>query len=187
MGRRMGGSKATVELCGRPLIAYPLAALTATLKNVAIIAKPDTELPDLPGVTVWIEPNTPSHPLVGIVQALALADDRSVLACAADMPFVTPGLLERIVTADPRGAPAVVYSCDGRLQPFPGLYLPRAATPLGAAVLAGDARLSDEVAALSPRVLEHDEPHAFFNVNAPEDLLQAAALFDRRSYPNVKT
>ena len=91
VGRRIGGSKAIVKLRGRPLIMYPLQALTLALGEVAVLAKPDTELPSLSGVTIWIEPATPQHPLVGISHALALAGDRPVLVCAADLPLVSRG------------------------------------------------------------------------------------------------
>ena len=182
----MGGSKAVVELSGRPLITYPLNALTACLTEVAIVAKADTELPELPGVTVWIEPDEPRHPLSGIVEALGLAGGRPVLACASDMPFVTPSLVVRIAEADPRGAPAVVPVCDGRMQPLPGLYMPAAAAPLAAAVRRPGARLTDEVAAIRPLLLEADVPEAFFNVNSPDDLLQASAMLGRRSFGFVQ-
>jgi molybdopterin-guanine dinucleotide biosynthesis protein A len=189
-GRRIGGSKATVELCGRPLIQYPLMALSGVLDEVAIVAKADTELPGMPGVTVWIEPPEPRHPLIGIVEALGLADGRSVLVCAGDMPFLSPALLRTLAAADPQGTPAVLAVCEGRLQPFPGLYLPRAAAPLRAAALSGDAKLTDAVAALGPRLLDVQERETFFNVNLPEDILHAAAILDRRevrAYPNVKS
>ena len=63
-GRRIGGSKAIVKLQGRPLITYPLAVLQAVFDDVAIVAKADTELPSLPGITVWVEPSAPQHPIV---------------------------------------------------------------------------------------------------------------------------
>jgi molybdopterin-guanine dinucleotide biosynthesis protein A len=176
----MGGSKAAVNLCGRPLVSYPLDALSSCVTEIAIIAKADTELPSLSGVMVWIEPDEPRHPLTGIVEALGLAGGRPVLACAVDMPFVTPSLLARIIDTDPHGADAVVSVCDGRLQPLPGLFMPSAAARLATAVKRGDGRLSDEIAALSPVLIAADVPDAFFNVNAPDDLLQAAAMLDRR-------
>src|SRR5207302_6989084 len=85
-GRRIGGSKAIVKLRGRAMIEYPLEALASVLGEVAVIAKPDTELPSLSGITVWIEPALPRHPAVGITHALALASGRSVLVCACDLP-----------------------------------------------------------------------------------------------------
>jgi molybdopterin-guanine dinucleotide biosynthesis protein A len=65
--------------------------------------------------------------------------------------------------------------------------MPSATETLAAAARREGSRLTDELRALRPRVLEIDEPEAFFNVNAPEDLLHAAAILDRRSYPNVKS
>ena len=176
----MGGSKATVELCGRPLISYPLQSLREVLGEVAIVAKPDTELPSLPGVTVWIEPPLPSHPLVGVVQALALAERRPVLVCAGDLPFVPPELVARLATTDPGPAPAVVVACGGDVQPLLGCYQQRALALLGPAARSAELPVRAAVAAIGPRLLQIDDSEVLFNVNAPEDLLQAAAILDRR-------
>lgn len=179
-GRRLGGAKATVLLRGRPLISYPLESLSAALSEVVVLAKADTELPSLPGTTVWIESQRMHHPAVGIVQALALAGGRSVLVCAADLPFVTPELVRELASGNPEDVPAVVASSRGAMQPLLGCYHPRAARLLQA----GDERpLREQVAELTPRVVEVDDPRELFNVNAPEDLLQATAVLDRRWTP----
>jgi molybdopterin-guanine dinucleotide biosynthesis protein A len=178
LGRRIGGAKATVELAGRPLISYPLEALAAALQEVAIIAKADTELPSLAGVTVWIEPQTPRHPLVGIVQALALAGGRPVVVCAADLPFVTPALVARLIDEGLRGAPAVIAAHGGETQPLLGYYQPGAADALSAA--RPGVPLRETVAAIGARLLEVGDPELLFNVNTPDDLLVAAAMLDRR-------
>jgi molybdopterin-guanine dinucleotide biosynthesis protein A len=173
----MGGAKATVLLRGRPLISYPLAALSGALGEVVVLAKADTELPSLPGTTVWIESHQMHHPAIGIVQALALAGGRSVLVCAADLPFVTPELVRELASGDPEPEPAVVASARGEMQPLLGCYQPRSAQLLRP----GDERpLREQVAELSPRIVEAEDPRELFNVNAPEDLLQAAAMLDRR-------
>jgi molybdopterin-guanine dinucleotide biosynthesis protein A len=177
-GRRIGGSKATVKLRGRPMIEYPLAAVQAALGEAVVIAKADTELPNLPGVTIWVEPLLAQHPLVGILHALALAGGRPVLVCAADMPFVTPALIERLARADAGDVGAVVAARDGAMHPLLGRYEPSAAGRLSA--VGPDAPLREAVAALSPRLFEVEDPEELFNVNAPDDLLQAAAMLDRR-------
>jgi molybdopterin-guanine dinucleotide biosynthesis protein A len=177
-GRRLGGGKAMVMLAGRPLIAYPLETLSAVLSEVVILAKADTELPSLPGTTVWIEPDGRHHPLIGIVQALALADGRAVLVCAVDLPFVTPKLARRIAYTDPAGSPAVVACARGEMQPLLGCYQPPAAQLLGDDF---SSPLRDQVARIGPRLLEVDDPEELFNVNAPEDLLRAAAMLGAAS------
>lgn len=183
LGRRIGGSKAKVELGGKPLIAYPLAALQAVLNDVAVIAKSDTELPGLPGVTLWIEPEQVTHPLVGLTQALALAGGRSVLVCAVDLPFVSSALIGQLVSADPRGAPAVLAADGGVMQPLLGCYQPQAGALLSGVGGSFDRPLRESVAAISPRLLEVEDPQQLFNVNSPYDLLQAAGILDRLQGP----
>jgi molybdopterin-guanine dinucleotide biosynthesis protein A len=179
-GLRIGGEKSIVELQGKPLICYPVEAVQEVLSRVAILAKTGTRLPRLSGVAVWIEPESPRHPLVGITQALALAGGRPVLVCAGDLPFVTPELIRKLVKADPGRAPAVVACADERMQPLLGCYQPRALELLSPAARAGTGRVMDAVAALEPRLLEVDDPEELFDIDAPDDLLQAAAMMDRR-------
>jgi molybdenum cofactor guanylyltransferase len=177
-GRRMGGAKAVVALHGTPLLAYPVAALQAVLGDVAVVAKADSELPSLPGVAVWTEPDEPRHPLAGVVHALERAGGRGVLVCAGDLPFVSAALVRTLRDADPGAAPAVVARAGGRLQPLVAHYRPAAHAPLVRELAAG-ASLTAAVERLAPRVLALDDERPFFNVNAPEDLLTAAAMIDR--------
>jgi molybdenum cofactor guanylyltransferase len=176
LGRRIGGDKAVVELCGRPLIAYPVAAMRAALQEISVLAKADTALPSLPGVTVWIESDRLRHPLVGICEALALAAGRSVLVCAADLPFVTEELIRSLAGAEVGDAPAVVVSCRGRMQPLLGHYLPAAGPMLRQALESGEQRLVAAVESIAPRRLEVQDEDLLFNVNAPEDVLTASAM-----------
>ena len=179
-GLRIGGEKATVALQGKPLIAYPVEAVRPVLSRVAILAKTGTRLPALSGVAVWMEPEVPCHPLVGITHALALAGGRPVLVCACDMPFVSPELIRRLVRADPGRAPAVVACARGAMHPLLGCYQPRALDALSAAAREGTAPLVETVAATGPVQLEVDEPEELFDVDTPDDLLQAAAMLDQR-------
>jgi molybdopterin-guanine dinucleotide biosynthesis protein A len=176
-GSRLGGDKAMVELDGRPLLLYPLDALRAVCDEVTVVAKRRTELPPLEGkASVWIEPDEPRHPLCGIVHALRLASGRPVLVVAADMPLLDAGTLRHIAGTDPGGAAAVVPVLDGRLQPLCALYLPRALAGLEG--FAPEARTADAVRALGIVELDCDRAEAFFNVNAPEDIVLASGLRD---------
>jgi molybdopterin-guanine dinucleotide biosynthesis protein A len=162
------------------LICYPVEAVQEVLSRVAILAKTGTRLPRLSGVAVWIEPESPRHPLVGITQALALAGGRPVLICAGDLPFVTPQLIRRLVKADPGRAPAVVACAEDRMQPLLGCYQPRALELLAGPAREGTGRLMDAVAAIEPVRLEVDDPEELFDVDSPDDLLLATAMLDRR-------
>jgi molybdopterin-guanine dinucleotide biosynthesis protein A len=184
-GRRLGGDKAMVMLGSRPLISYPLAAMSAALADVAVVAKPDTLLPPhtrLCGAEVWLEPPEPRHPLTGLLYALRRAAGRPVLVCASDLPFVTPAALRALARAPAGGAPAVLAcSASGAAQPLLGRYEPAAAGLLQAAARAAVAPLQAAVAAIGPRHLTVADADALFNVNSPEDLAAAEALLAARA------
>src|SRR5205085_9388577 len=112
----------------------------------------------------------PRHPVVGLSRALAVAGRRPAFVCAADLPFVTPELIDRIAHADPAGTPAVVASREGMMQPLLGCYRQLAGELLVPAAAAADQPVREAVAAIGPRLFEVEDPDALFNVNAPDDL-----------------
>lgn len=183
-GSRIGGAKATVELAGRPLIAYPLAALAAAGIETVVLAKPDSELPPL-GCPVVREPELPRHPLCGIVAALRAARGRAVIAIACDMPLTDPALLAHLAAATD---PLLVPVLDGRLQPLQARYGPELRPRLETA-LEREAPLRRTVESLSPHLLGSEELSRFgdperllLNVNDGEDLRRAElALAERRA------
>lgn len=170
-GRRLGGrSKASLELAGRPLAAYPAGALAGVCNRVVFVAKPGSELPHLPGVERWDEPPEPEHPVTGIVHALEQAG-APVLVVAADMPYVTADACASVM-AGGGSAPAAVAVAGGVVQPLLAVYAPAALEPLRAAPPGG--RLTDMVEALAPgRVAV--PPAIVRSVNTPDDLAQAEA------------
>ena len=181
-GRRLGGAKASARLCGRPLVSYPLAALATVLDQVVVLAKDSTELPDLPGTAVWIERESRQHPLVGLIEALALASGRPVLACGVDFPLLTASLVRSLAFGGAESALAVVASHRGEIQPLLGRYHPRAAARLRDALMADDRlALRPGVMALDPVCVEVGDPQALLNVNTPADLERAAEALSRRS------
>jgi molybdopterin-guanine dinucleotide biosynthesis protein A len=170
-GSRLGGrSKAAVEVAGQPLAAYPAAALAGVCDIVAIVAKPDSELPDLPGVERWDEPAEPRHPLTGIVHALERAGE-AVLVCGADMPYVTRDACATLIGGG-GSAPAAVAIAAGVVQPLFAVYAPAALDGLRAAP--PDGRLTDAVEALGPGRVALP-PAIVRSVNTPDDLAEAEA------------
>ncbi|HEX8855276.1 MAG TPA: molybdenum cofactor guanylyltransferase [Thermoleophilaceae bacterium] len=179
--RRMGGTKPAAELGKRPLISYPVAAMSEVCERVAVVCKASTPLPDLEGVERWDEPAEPTHPLAGIVHALERAGE-PVLVCAADMPFVTADALRTIVHAGQRaaGTPAVVAVADGMLQPLLALYAPACLERFRTAEAA--ARLTDTVEALGP-VRVALPGRLVTSVDTPDQLSAAEAELSGRSAP----
>jgi molybdopterin-guanine dinucleotide biosynthesis protein A len=183
-GSRLGrASKPAAPLAGSPLAAYPARALAEVCDRVAVVCKRDTELPPLPGIERWDEPDEPRHPLTGIVHALETAGG-PVLICAADMPFVTADACRTLLQMASQGAAAVVATADGVLSPTFGLYAPAALDSLRAAP--PDAPLSATVEALDPARVAL--PAALVrSVNTPEELAEAERLVGQRHSGEIGT
>ena len=168
LGSRMGAPKASLQVAGEPLIAYPVAALTSVCDRVAVVAKPATELPDLT-VERWDEPEDPQHPIAGITHALERAGS-PILVVAADMPFVDRDTLALLAAELQPGLKAVVAVAEGRLEPLLAAYAPDALEILRAAP--PDEPLRRTVESLMPIPLDVS-PDVAFNVNTPDDLAEA--------------
>jgi molybdenum cofactor guanylyltransferase len=180
-GSRLGGAKASVELAGKPLIAYPITALAEAGIEPVVVAKRGAELPPLSCRTVW-EPEGPRHPLAGIVAALRDAGERPLVAVACDMPFLTPALLSHLAAA---GGPLVLPETDGELHPFPGRYDASLLPDLDEALAASEP-LRRTLERLQPRRLGAEQlgqlgppERLLFNVNTPSDLERAGRLLPR--------
>lgn len=165
-------------LGGRPLIERPLEAARGAGLEAIVVAKRSTPLPPLPE-QVHHEPETPRHPLCGVIAALELAAERSptpaVLLLACDMPFLTSPLLDWLAGLDG----AAMAEVGGRPQPLLSLCLPEH-LPILRAALDEQHPLRDAMAALAPWIVDERELSRFgdperlcFNVNGPSDLRTA--------------
>lgn len=176
--RRMGRPKALVELAGRPLIAHALSAVERASLEPVVVAKPYSPLPPL-SCRVVREPAEPTHPLRGVVSALAESAGRPVVALACDMPLVPAPLLALLARLD---ATAAVVEAAGRVQSLLARYEPAVAAALEDAMAAG-APAQEAVAGLDPRMIGEEELARFgepglicLNVNTPTDLERAEAV-----------
>jgi molybdopterin-guanine dinucleotide biosynthesis protein A len=175
---RMGEPKPLTELAGRPLILHPLEAVSAAGLEPVVVAKPDSELPEL-SARVIREPQEPRHPLLGVVTALRESGGRPALCIPCDMPFVPAALLRWLAG---QADPLVVFEGGGHLQPLLGRYEAAFQADLAAAVAAGTAA-QEAVLSLGARVVSEAELSNFgppgrvlFNVNDPSDLAEAERM-----------
>ena len=179
-GSRIGAPKATVELAGRPLIDYPLAAVGDAGLEPLVVAKTDTALPPLYCRAIR-EPDLPRHPLCGIVAALRSAGGRPLVIVGCDMPFVSAALLAWLGSSS---EPLVVPSVGGSLQPLLARY-DRVLLPALEAALDREAPLQRTVESLRPRMVAEEELARFgepgllcLNVNTREDLEAAERVLE---------
>jgi len=190
--RRYGGRpKGLLEVGGRRIldrVADAVAAVTGAppllVANALDAAawRPDLEtIPDArPG----------SGSLGGIYTAVAAAPD-PVLCVAWDMPFVPEGLLRALVAgAAAGGFDAFLPESGGRrgVEPLCAVYGPACRAAIERRLDAGDLQAISFHADVRVGILPLDRVRAFgdpdelfFNVNVPDDLERAEAVWRRRA------
>jgi len=185
---RYGGRPKGLQLVGgRRILDRVVEALQQGLGDLPLLVAND------PGAGEWrkdlrVIPDL--HPgagaLGGLLTAVA-ADPRPVVCIAWDMPFV-PASLVRMLASRLAEADAVLPASGGRrgVEPMCAGYGPACRAPIEAAIAGGDLRAIAFHSAIrtcilpAPEVAVHGDPSTlFFNVNSPDDLTQADALWRR--------
>lgn len=172
LGSRIGGDKAMVELGGRPLISYPLEAAHGAGLPAVVVAKRTTKLPPL-SAPLLLEPDEPTHPLLGVITALEQL--LAVIALPCDMPLVAPQALSAL--AQMHEDVATLWPGE----PFPALYRSALLPQLRVAVQAGaSVRSTQARSSLAPAAITSMRPATQLSINTPADLAAAEALISRR-------
>ena len=175
---RMGTDKAFVTFEGRTLLARALNVTRAVTSDVRIVGDP---LKFSPFATV-VEDIVPGcGPLAGIHAALRASPAEFNLILAVDMPFVSPALLQFLISRAEHSATTVTVprSAQG-WQPLCAVYRPRFADAAEEALHAGRYKIDALFAPLDTQAIEEQELEragfsatAFRNLNTPEELAQA--------------
>jgi FdhD protein len=173
---RMGVDKTLLDVDGRALVSRVVDAVGEVCTHTLVVTnRPDALAEaDLPAdVRILQDEVAYQGPLGGLVTALAESTDEWMLAVAADMPHLTPGVIRALW--DLRDdADAVVPVTEKGLEPLLALYRVEACLPAAREILATGRR----------------RPVAVFGrvktVQVPEDALRAVDP-DLRSLININT
>ena len=190
-GRRFGGGKALAPLAGRPLAAWPLRALDACLPGSVVVAN-EPGISQALGVRGRRDHVPGLGPAGGLLTALRWAREEGkegVFVLACDLPLMTPLVVERVLGAWSRDAPAVVPESAGSMEvePLCAGYGAACLPPLEELLLEGPAPVVELLRRVRPRrvpasTLGSPEAlrEAFLNVNTRQEMVRAGELLARR-------
>jgi len=179
----MGGSpKALISFGERPLIRHIVEKLAAVLPDCLVVTN-SPELYAFLGLPMVADVFPEGGSLGGIYSGLAAAPGEAALCVACDMPFLSVGLLrhlaERVGEAD-----VVIPDAAGDLQPLHAVYGKACLPAMERRLRAGQLKITgffDEVRVLripEAVVARFATPElAFMNLNTPDDLPRAQALW----------
>ena len=177
LSRRFGRDKARALLLGRPMIEYPLQALSERTSICVVVGGrpwwPDGE-PPRARIIADLYPGR--GPLGALVTALRTISTPWCLFVACDMPLVEPPVLDLLIErARTSSHDAIAFRVHGRPQPFVAAYSRRCLPVLERRLAEGELKMVDSfpelrVDFLAPADLEEvgGTSWSFFNVNTPK-------------------
>ncbi|MBK5210932.1 MAG: formate dehydrogenase accessory sulfurtransferase FdhD [Coriobacteriia bacterium] len=186
---RMGMDKTQIPLGGLPLVARAVANAGAFSNHVVVVTNRVEDLPTeyLPeDLTVLKDSVAYQGPLGGLATALAEVKDEWVLACAADMPWIMPQVVEELYRHTD-GYDVVLASGPDGPEPLCALYRTATVAPVADKAIASGRRrliaLFDElrVCEIPIEHIQKIDPdlRSFFDINTQVELAEARELADK--------
>lgn len=189
--RRYGGTpKGLLGVGGRRILDRVVDAVQA------VTGAPPLLVANAPDAAAWrpdlhtIPDVRPGFGTLGGIYTALTAGAGAVLCVAWDMPFVTEGLLRALVERMRDGPfDAVLPESSGKrgLEPLCAVYGPACAAAIARRLESGDLKAisfhADVQVGIVPLAQIRgfgDPDELFFNVNTPDDLARAEALWQRR-------
>ena len=186
LSRRLGGGDKCLRLlAGRPILTHILERLRPQVDALVLNANGDParfaafRLPVVADSIAGF-----AGPLAGILAGLDWAADLGgmthVATAAADAPFLPLDLVDRLRRACERGGCDLACARSaGRAHPVFGLWPVALREQLRAAVSGGIRKVDQWTSRYRLAAVDFADgpPDPFFNVNHPEDLMEAERLF----------
>lgn len=174
----MGQPKALLPFDDAPLILHVVNQLRSLFPEVVVVAAPSQDLPVLPAPIVRDEVAY-QGPVGGIYYGLAAAAADVCFVTSCDSVFLNPRLIRHVLSSVENHDVAVPY-WQGRFQPLHAAYRRSVLPHLSRQLECGELRpvhLFDKVRTRridESEIREIDpEGWAFFNMNTPEDYVEA--------------
>ena len=167
--RRMGRSKAWIEVGNTVLLRYVVGQLAPAFSEVVVSFAEPEQMEQLIPYRVVFDRKRSAGPLAGLESGLLAAHHEVMFAVACDMPYVSRSVAELAVAAA-RSCDAAIPRHEGIFEPVCGAYRKTALPAIVGALDAGDYTAHDVVDNLDVTWLEGLDVAQFDSLNTPADL-----------------
>ena len=176
-GRRFSGRDKPLELlAGQPLVSHVLARLAGQVSSIVISANRNLTQYEQFGYPVVHDQMADCGPLAGLHAGLSVSDSQWLLVCPGDAPLLPTDLVERLRSGLTSGAKLAIPNDGERAQHLFMLLERSVAEGVHAYLAEGGRSVAGWLADLDVTEVVVLDPHAFTNVNTPEELELAEQL-----------
>jgi len=193
---RMGEDKALKTFLGRPLIQRVVERLTPIADEIIVTTNRPADYAFL-NLRLFSDIKPERGALGGLYTAIASATQPSVAVVACDMPFASATLIEtmsKLLFDAEREADVIIAKSEEGYEPLHAVYRRDTCLPaIEAAIDADQWKViawfpQVKVRVLTPEEIKLSDPEglAFWNVNTPEEFVQAEQIATAQSAPGTE-
>lgn len=183
---RMGVNKALAKLGNQSIIAHMIERTQHLGQSETILITNTPAEYQLLKLPMYPDVIPDKGSLGGIYSALRYSETAYTLVLACDMPFVNPDILQYLLTRCSSEFEVVVPYANNRLQGLHAIYHIGALPIIELAIKSNNLRVQSVLEQLKMHVIDESEIKpidlelsSFLNVNTPDDLKVAQAIWDK--------
>jgi molybdopterin-guanine dinucleotide biosynthesis protein A len=189
---RMGGHKALLEFAGVPLIVKMVHLLKPLVHEVALVGPPERYaglgFHAIRDQSSYYREGQSQGPLVGIASALSMTQSEWNLILACDLPYLSAGWIDWLLSRTARSNAQVVLPKTPRgIEPLAAVYRRECAQSIDASLGRGLRKVSDALGDLRVELVHAHEWREFDpdgrvlrNMNTPADYQEARNWWEVR-------
>jgi molybdopterin-guanine dinucleotide biosynthesis protein A len=166
----MGSDKATIDVNGQPLAAFPYRALAEAGAERVFCLGGDTDSLGRAGLEIHSDREPGQGPLAAITHALGLVSTEVLVVMACDLPNANAEAVIETVIALRHPYDAAMPSVGGVPQYLHGAYRRSLAEVFGAALGRGELSLRAALTDVSVATVAVADPASLADADHPEDL-----------------
>jgi molybdenum cofactor guanylyltransferase len=171
--RRMGADKGLMPLKAIPMVKYVIEVLEASQYKVKLIS--GNEAYQKFGLPVYKDVIPGKGPMGGLLTALQHAEKEYVLLIGCDMPFISKGILERLIE-NSKAESITVAETNGKINPLLAIYPRNLLKQIQENIKQGNLKMQDFILENHHQIVPMDsiggiDPIHLTNINTKEELL----------------
>lgn len=187
--RRYGRDKAFALLGNKPLVEYVIEALAPVAGSLYIIADSAERFSGLSDLVKIVIDEVPGlGPLGGLYTGLKATPDEYCVTAPCDSPFIDSRLIQYMLkTAADNKVDALIPSYEGHLHTVNAVYSQRCLPAIESSIDDGLFRIASIFDRVKIMYVDDDTINgftdgglSFFNVNAPNDMVEAEQILSER-------
>ncbi|MCJ7720842.1 molybdenum cofactor guanylyltransferase [Candidatus Bathyarchaeota archaeon] len=189
--RRFGSDKGLVVLANKPLVVHVIERISPVVDEVLLVVSSEIQKQIFEPILenkakLIIDKDDSQSPLIGAITGFETAKGEYSLLLPCDTPLVSTKIVQFFLDLCTNRSAVIPRWPSGYIEPLQAVYHTKSAlTAAKKALAAGSMNMRSMIDNLmgvryvSTMVLEQMEPElvTFFNVNTPQDLQKAAAIF----------